>query len=39
MTFRAELDIFIVLAACSVDQGFEGITGAASTPLKIELFG
>ena len=37
VTFRAELDIFIVLAACSVDQGFEGITGAASTPLKIEL--
>ncbi len=38
VTFRAELDIFIVLAACSVDQGFEGITGSTSTPLKIELF-
>ena len=39
VTFRAELDIFLILAACSVDQGFEGITGATSTPLKIEVFG
>ena len=38
VTFRAELDVFVVLAACSVDQGFDGITGPASTALKMEIF-
>lgn len=37
VTFRAELDIFLILTACSVDQGFEGIAGTASTPLRIEV--
>ena len=39
VTFRAELDIFLILTACSVDQGFQGIAGTTSTPLKIEVFG
>ncbi len=39
VTFRAELDIFLILTSCSVDQGFEGIAGTTSTPLKIEVFG
>ncbi len=38
VTFRAELDIYLILTACSVDQGFDEIGGSASTPLLIEVF-
>ena len=38
VTFRAELDIYLILTACSVDQGFDEIGGSASTSLRIEVF-
>ena len=34
--FRAELDIYLVLTACSVDTGVD-INGGKSTPLRIDI--
>ena len=34
---RAELDLYLVLTACSVDTGVD-INGGESTPLRIEVF-
>lgn len=36
--FRAELDIYLILTACSVDVGAD-INGGKSTPLRIDVFG
>ena len=35
--FRAELDLYLVLTACSVDTGVD-INGGKSTPLRVDVF-
>lgn len=39
--FRAEMDLILVLTACSVDMELEGVyaNGRRSTPLRIEVMG
>ena len=36
--FRAEMDIILVLTACSVDIGLNEPNGGKSTPIQIEIF-
>ena len=38
VTFRAEMDIFFILTACSCDIGLNNINGGVSTPLRIDVF-
>ena len=38
ITFRAELDLILVLTACSADVGEINVNGGKSTPLRIEVF-
>lgn len=38
VTFRAEMDLFFILTACSCDIALNNINGGVSTPLRIDIF-